>query len=406
MKKYIIVIAALAALVSCRSLKDEWDPVFTLKQPDAAYNLPVTEEQLKAEHGMKSISTIAEMKKLYDKKPVLIKDSIWIKGQVISSDESGNIYSELYIQDATGAINLKLGQSSIHNEYPLGTWVYVMCKNLTLGAYNGMPQLGMGADETLTNEYETSYIGLQSVVESHVFRGFQDTPVKPAVLKEIDIKVAVQKGFHGDIWGKLVTLKGLTYGHTFGMPAIYALIYPNPNLPHKSENPENRIFLSTPQKATDVIEGFDYTWGVNTWGCSKADYINYINSGVWDKAEVDSGNKFVASYITRTPYSILNGTPYEQAIDNFGMDAFIPYKEIMIKNASANYISHFFTMGETNIQVRTSGYAKFAGQKLDQKILDKAPVSITGIISIYTGSTPTGVQITLIDEPSISVVIE
>ncbi len=42
MKKYFIAIAALAAVVSCKSLKEEWDPVFTGKQPEAASAVPYT----------------------------------------------------------------------------------------------------------------------------------------------------------------------------------------------------------------------------------------------------------------------------------------------------------------------------------------------------------------------------
>lgn len=407
MKKYIIVVAAFAALVSCKSLKEEWDPVFHPKTPDASWAMPVTEQELKDKQGMEEISTIAALKRLYSKKPLLIEKNIWIKGQVTSSDESGNIYNELYLQDATGAICVKLGLNSYHNEFPVGTWVYVKCRNLTLGQYNGMPQLGMGADDTITNEYETSYINIPAVIADHIFRGFQGEPVKPAVLTVNQIKSSVSQGFQGEIWGKLVTLKSLKYGSAFGVPAIYALFYPNPSLPHKGENPENRLFLSLPQYQDRMLPGFDYTWGINTWACTKEDYIRYVNSGVWDKAEVDSGDKLTASFITRTPYSILNGTDYEKAIDNFGQDAFSTYKEIMVKYASANYVSHYFLMGEDqNIQIRTSGYAKFAGKKLSQDILDQKPVTVTGIISLYTGSTPPGVQISLLDDPSVSIVME
>ena len=78
------------------------------------------------------------------------------------------------------------------------------------------------------------------------------------------------------------------------------------------------------------------------------------------------------------------------------------YKEIMIKYAAANYISHYFKQGETNVQVRTSGFAKFAGSKLSDDILAKKPVTITGIVTLYNGAA----QISLIDDPSISVVTE
>ena len=385
MKKYLFAIAALAAVASCKSLKEEWDPVFTINQPDAAYKLPYTEAQLKETEGLEEITSIEDLKALYKTGPVTIDQNIWIKGKVISSDKSGNIYNGMYIQDGKSAadgsaITLKLGKSSLYNEYPVGSWVYVKCQNLTLGAYNGMLQLGMGADQTATNEYETSYINLQAIIDAHVFRGFQDEPFAPVALTEDALKAAVSAGASDKIWGKVVTLKGCVYGDQ-----IFALFYPNSNMAHKSGNPENRVFLSD-----------NGTWGVDTWACTKAGYIGYLQSGVWDKAEVGSG---------ATRYGSILGTPrgyLGDDADKFGADAFLTYKEIMVKYAAANYISHYFKLGGTDVQVRTSGYAKFADTKLSSGILEKKPVTITGIITLYDGAA----QISLVDDPEISVILQ
>ena len=385
MKKYLFAIAALAAVASCKSLKEEWDPVFTINQPDAAYKLPYTEAQLREAEGLEEITSIEDLKALYKTGPVTIDQNIWIKGKVISSDKSGNIYNEMYIQDGKSAadgsaITLKLGKSSLYNEYPVGSWVYVKCQHLTLGAYNGMLQLGMGADQTATNEYETSYINLQAIIDAHVFRGFQDEPFAPVALTEDALKAAVTAGASDKIWGKMVTLKGCVYGDQ-----IFALFYPNSNMAHKSGNPENRVFLSD-----------NGTWGVDTWACTKAGYIGYLQSGVWDKAEVGSG---------ATRYGSILGTPrgyLGEDADKFGADAFLTYKEIMVKYAAANYISHYFKLGGTDVQVRTSGYAKFADTKLSSGILEKKPVTITGIITLYDGAA----QISLVDDPEISVILQ
>ena len=386
MKKFILCVAAVAALASCRSLKEEWDPVFTVNYPDGAYKLPLTEDQLKETEGLETITPILELKSLYNGIPVTIDQNIWIKGRVISSDKSGNIYNEMYIQDGTtptngAAITLKLGKSSLYNEYPVGTVVYVKCEGLTLGAYNGMLQLGMGADQTATNEYETSYINLQAVIDAHIFRGFNEGAFAPVTLSETALKAAITAGSSDPVWGKMVTLKGCVYGDQ-----IFALFYPNSNMAHKSGNPENRVFLSD-----------NGTWGVDTWACTKAGYIRYLESGVWDAAEVGSG---------ATRYGSILGTPAryldEDAAAKFGADATLSYKEIMIKYASANYISHYFKLGAMDVQVRTSGYAKFADTKLSAQILAKTPVTITGIVTLYNGAA----QISLVEDPSISVVIE
>ena len=378
MKKSIFIICALAALVSCLSLKEEWQPVFTFGPNEPAAYVPYTEATLPGFGG--TFTTIADLKANYKNKPWEVTGNLWIKGQVTSSDRTGNIYREIYIQDATGGIDLKLGKSSLYSDYSVGQWIYVLCDGLTLGAYNGMPQLGMEADQTSTNEYETSYIDIQAIIDSHVFRGAQDTPLAPQVVTEADIKASLNAGFKGELWGKLVTINGLKYANE-----IFALFYPNSNLPHKSANPENRVFLSDAG-----------TWGIDTWSCSKAGYIGYLESGVWDTAQVGSGNTKYGPIATTTPRSAgLQG----KTLDSFAPDEDLTYKEIMIKNASANYVSHYFTVGSTSVQVRTSGYAKFAQEKLPAKVLEGSEVSITGILTIYSGAA----QFSLIDEPSVSV---
>ena len=83
---------------------------------------------------------------------------------MISEDRSGNVYKSLYIQDETGGIELKLGKNGLYNDYKLGQWVYVKCSGLTLGAYNGMVQLGWESNDS---KYETSYIEVQYIIDTY-----------------------------------------------------------------------------------------------------------------------------------------------------------------------------------------------------------------------------------------------
>lgn len=375
MKNRIVIFAALVALVSCQSLKEEWQPVFTGK-PKAPAEWEVYDVT-----GI-TFTTIQDLKKHYKSGGVIIYDEIWIKGQVVSSDQSGNLYKEVYIQDETGGIDLKLGRSSIYSEFPRGMWVYVNCLGLTLGAYNGMPQLGAEPDNNPVDEYETSYIDPQQIIDMHVKRGPQSDPVAPIEITEDQLKAALSAGFTGELWGKYVTIKNLTYSKK-----VFALLYPNPSLPHKSVNPENRIFLS------------DQQWGINTWGMSKAKTIEYAQSGIWDTAEVGSGaTRYGAGSILKTPAEILPAGG--ATLDSFGPDKDLTYKEILIKNATANYASHYFKIGKTDVQIRTSGYAKFSDEELDPDVYaGSKTIDVTGILSIYSGAA----QFTLVDEPAVSV---
>lgn len=383
MKKIVILLSiALVALSSCKSLKEEWDPVFTFGGNVPPAFVPYTEADLVALNKSRPVqfTDISDLKAMYKSGGIEIEDNVWIKGRVISSDVTGNIYRELYIQDGTGGIDLKLGKSSLYSEYQLGQWIYVHCQGLTLGAYNGMPQLGLEPDSTPTNEYETSYIDVQTIIDQHVFKGAYGSPVSPVTVSEADINAAISKGFTGELWGKLVTVPGLKYGKE-----VFALLYPNSNLPHKSGNPENRVFLSD--------KG---TWGITTWAMSKAKFIEYLQSGNLDTAEVGSGN---------TRYGVITGRPMDylsdgRILDSFGNDAMLTYKEIMIKYATANYVSHYFSLGKTTVQVRTSGFSKFCDTELDSRLLDgTGTCDITGILSIYNGAA----QFSLVDDPSESV---
>jgi hypothetical protein len=68
---------------------------------------------------------------------------VYVTGIVVSSDATGNIYKSLYIQDTSGGLLLSLDATSLYNLYPLGQRIYVKCKGLFLGDYNGMTQIGL-----------------------------------------------------------------------------------------------------------------------------------------------------------------------------------------------------------------------------------------------------------------------
>jgi len=72
----------------------------------------------------------------------LIEEDIIIEGVVISSDEFGNFYKELVIQDETGGLELSIDATNLYADYPVGRRVYVKCQGMTMG--DGVA-LGSGA---------------------------------------------------------------------------------------------------------------------------------------------------------------------------------------------------------------------------------------------------------------------
>lgn len=71
---------------------------------------------------------------------------ILVKGRVISSDASGNIYKSLVIQDETGALAMSINANSMNNKYRRGQELIVDVTGMTVGKYAGLQQLGFPED--------------------------------------------------------------------------------------------------------------------------------------------------------------------------------------------------------------------------------------------------------------------
>lgn len=82
--------------------------------------------------------TIADLKAMYQNAPLKITDELSLFAVVTMDEQSGNIYKEAYIQDETGAINLRLMSSGGLYQ---GDSVRVFLKGTTLTMYRKMMQL-------------------------------------------------------------------------------------------------------------------------------------------------------------------------------------------------------------------------------------------------------------------------
>lgn len=333
MRKLFASILSLVLLAACQ----EWDPVFNGK-----YGIPPEREPMVAVVN----TTIAELKQMYidnGGKAVEITGNVVICGQVVSSDRSGNIYRELYIQDETGAICVKIGKSSLYSDYRLGQWVSVDCAGLKIGSYSGMPQLGV---EDESGEYDTAYIDAQYLLDRHIYRGREAEPPAPRVVTAEELSQALADGgFKSPLWGSLVTLKGMTYGakadrSTDSYKRIFAILYID-------DNQDNRVFLG------------DRTYGVTTWAMSKAKLLEHIAAGSFNGLSTQGGRKLEGEVL-----------------------------DALIANASPVTMSQYFNFENVQLQIRTSGYSKFADSEVPTSVID-----ITGILTLYDDSA----QFTLID---------
>lgn len=69
-------------------------------------------------------------------------DHYIIKGRVISSDASGNIYKSLIIQDETAALAMSINANSLYTAYRVGQEIVLDLTDMYIGKYNGLQQLG------------------------------------------------------------------------------------------------------------------------------------------------------------------------------------------------------------------------------------------------------------------------
>lgn len=381
MKKIFALSAAVLALCSCQSLKEEFQPVFTVKYEtpeayryyqDSDFNKIITIAQLASCYKVGSPFEMPVGNKKYsptDEQKVLMSGAV-IKGRVVSTDKPGNFYKSLFIQDETGGMEIKIGKNGLYNDYLQGQTVYVKLDGLTLGMYGfksgnyggmGMVQVGF-ADPS--GEYETSYLEIGYLIDSHILRGDPDdiSIPEPLVMKESDFpdgKTATQA--QSRFVGSLVTVQNLRYADE-----IFCLLYLDSNKDKKSYT--NRIFLSD----SNGIGTYGKTHGITTLAMSESKMKEYLMAGYWDECLVGSGNEY-----------LLDDSGQEVSVGDLRGNGTYPY----IEKAAYSVSQYFNTPGGTEVQIRTSGFCRFSDYEIPVDILDGSrTIDVTGVLSIYNGS--------------------
>lgn len=166
-KSYLLMLVATIAMVGC---SDDFD------RPPV--NAPV------AENLEKVNTTIYDLKyKYWDDARNYIDtigvndagEEIYIKGRVVSSDETGNIYKSLVIQDETAALALSINQNSLYTTYRLGQEIVIKATGMYIGKYNGLQQLGYPEWYAQGNAWEATFMAPELFQEHAELNGFPQT---------------------------------------------------------------------------------------------------------------------------------------------------------------------------------------------------------------------------------------
>ena len=130
MKRFNLFINALLLMIVAVGCNEDFDTP-PMVVPHAQHQANMTIADFKAKYwqdGRNFIDTC--------------KEDTYIHGWVTSSDEEGNIYKHLYIQDETGGLGISIDANSIYNSYRVGQEIVISMKDFWIGKYNGEYLIG------------------------------------------------------------------------------------------------------------------------------------------------------------------------------------------------------------------------------------------------------------------------
>lgn len=126
---------------------------------------------------IKANTSFAEVTALYKEETIQIHEDLILEGYVVSSDEAGNFFSVLHIQDSPmnpkQGFQIEIDVRDSHLFYPLGSKVYIKLKGLYLGKSKEVYKLG-----GVFTSFGNKSVGRlpAAIIHQHVFNSCEGTP--------------------------------------------------------------------------------------------------------------------------------------------------------------------------------------------------------------------------------------
>ena len=132
-----------------------------------------------------------------------------IEGYVISSDEGGNFYKKIYIQneEKTKGVTVAINKSGLYSEFPIGAKVQLRLKGLSFQTNNGGVDFGYGIYQGKNNKTSVEQMS-EVIYKKHLF-DMGGTRKTLAELAKADASISVLK-VDANI-NQLITLKGVQF---------------------------------------------------------------------------------------------------------------------------------------------------------------------------------------------------
>ena len=196
--KYILLACAGLLMTSC--MNGDWDSV------DTHYtrgNSAITETH---------VISIAQLKSNYATQLAQpygmaeITDDIQIKGYVMANDNGGNVFSQISLQDATGAIVIAISDNGIAGYLPVGTEILVNLKGLYIGNYGYQTQIGT----PYTNNNGLESVSRMSKIRWYQHFNYTNNTITPTI-PLFDQSRITDANYLNENAGRVMTIKNVAF---------------------------------------------------------------------------------------------------------------------------------------------------------------------------------------------------
>lgn len=215
MKKIKFIALAFLALTLGSCMGDGYaDPDLTEKVPASPWGNNSLRE--------KNVISIADLKTQFatiinsDNGYKQIEKDMMIKAVVTGNDVSGNIYNQVSVQDASGAIIIAINGSGLSGYLPVGQEILVNLKGLYIGSYKKLPQIG-GVNTKLSD----GSLGMGKIERAVWNQHFKilnpgEADASTVVPEEFDLTKLTDAAYMDANVGKLMTLKKVKFASANG----------------------------------------------------------------------------------------------------------------------------------------------------------------------------------------------
>lgn len=97
--------------------------------------------------GSFQVVGIAYLKSLCRGDGITLREPAVIEGRVTANDHYGEFYKCIWVEDASGGIEIELDETALYRRYSLGAPLRIFCEGLALGNYGGRILLGAPPSE-------------------------------------------------------------------------------------------------------------------------------------------------------------------------------------------------------------------------------------------------------------------